>query len=84
MNGAILVDMIGAPHEFDRSPKTKEYQLFSKHFLEAANLARNNEKNAKGIGSNAFSESFVVPVDLFDMIAEMQSSFEMKEETENE
>ena len=55
-----------------------------KHFLEAANLARNNEKKVKGIVINAFSEPFVIPVDLFDLIAEMPSSFEMKEETENE
>ena len=31
MIGAILGDMIGAPYEFDRSPKTKEFPLFSKY-----------------------------------------------------
>ena len=31
MIGAILGDMIGSPYEFDRSPKTKEFPLFSKH-----------------------------------------------------
>lgn len=30
MIGAILGDMIGAPYEFDRSPKKKEFPLFSK------------------------------------------------------
>ena len=30
MLGAILGDMIGAPYEFDRSPKVKEFPLFSK------------------------------------------------------
>ena len=30
MYGAILGDMIGAPFEFDRSPKTKEFPLFSR------------------------------------------------------
>ena len=30
MLGAILGDMIGAPYEFDRSPKTKEFPLFSR------------------------------------------------------
>lgn len=30
MIGAILGDMIGAPYEFDRSPKTKDFPLFSK------------------------------------------------------
>lgn len=60
------------------------FSKIEKHFLEAANLARNNEKKVKGIVINAFSEPFVVPVDLFDMIAEMPSSFEMKEESEND
>ena len=30
MYGAILGDMIGAPYEFDRSPKVKNFPLFSK------------------------------------------------------
>ena len=30
MIGAILGDMIGAPYEFDKSPKTKEFPLFSR------------------------------------------------------
>ena len=30
MYGAILGDMIGAPYEFDRSPKVKEFPLFSR------------------------------------------------------
>ncbi len=30
MYGAIFGDMIGAPYEFDRSPKTKEFPLFSR------------------------------------------------------
>ncbi len=36
MYGAILGDMIGAPYEFDRSPKTKEFPLFSdeSHFTD--------------------------------------------------
>ena len=60
------------------------FSKIEKHFLEAANLARNNEKKVKGIVINAFSEPFVIPVDLFDMIAEIPSSYEMKEGTENE
>ena len=60
------------------------FSKIEKHFLEAANLARNNEKKVKGIVINAFSEPFVVPIDLFDMIAEIPSNFEMKEEAENE
>lgn len=31
---------------------------------------------------NAFSEPFVIPRDLFDMIAEMPSAYKMKEEEE--
>ncbi len=31
MYGAILGDMIGAPYEFDRSPKTKEFPLFIRY-----------------------------------------------------
>lgn len=60
------------------------FSKIEKLFLEAANLARNNEKKVKGIVINAFSEPFVIPVDLFDMIAEIPSSYEMKEGTENE
>lgn len=30
MYGAILGDMIGAPYEFDRSPKVKDFPLFSR------------------------------------------------------
>ena len=55
------------------------FSKIEKHFLEAANLARNNEKKVKGIVINAFSAPFIIPVDLFDMIAEMPSSYEMKE-----
>ena len=58
------------------------FSKIQKHFLEAANLARNNDKNVKGIVINAFSEPFVVPCDLFDLIAGMPSSIE-KEEEEN-
>ena len=54
------------------------FSKVEKHFLEAANLAQNNEKKVAGIVINAFSEPFVVPVELFDVIAEMPSS--MKEE----
>lgn len=31
MYGAILGDIIGSPYEFDRSPKVKEFPLFSEH-----------------------------------------------------
>ena len=52
----------------------KQFSKLEKHFLEAAVLARNNEKNVKGIVINAFSEPFVIPIELFDMIGSMESS----------
>ena len=47
-----------------------------KHFLEAANLARNNEKDVKGIVINAFSEPFVVPIEMFEIVAGMNSAID--------
>lgn len=55
-----------------------------RHFMEAMILARNNEKNVKGIVINAFSEPFVVPREMFDIIAGMDSGIEPKEGEENE
>lgn len=31
MYGAILGDMIGAPYEFDRSKKKKNFKMFNRH-----------------------------------------------------
>lgn len=53
------------------------FSKIQKHFLEAANLARNNEKNVTGIVINAFSEPFVVPRELFDLIANIESNIEI-------
>ena len=53
----------------------ERFSKIEKHFLEAANLARNNEKNVKGIVINAFTEPFVIPSELFEMIAGMPSNF---------
>ena len=55
------------------------FSKLEKHFMEAMILARNNEKNVKGIVINAFSEPFVIPRELFDLVAGMESSFETKE-----
>ena len=52
------------------------FSKLQKHFLEAANLARNNEKNVTGMVINAFSEPFILPKELFDAIFEMPSSLE--------
>ena len=60
------------------------FSKVQKHFLEAAMLARNNEKNVKGIVINAFTESFIVPREMFDVIAEMPSSLPTNDNTEVE
>ena len=53
-----------------------QFSKMPRHFLEAMILARNNEKNVKGIVINAFSEPFEIPVELFDIIAGMKSNVE--------
>ena len=62
----------------------ERFSKIQKHFLEAANLARNNEKNVKGIVINAFTEPFVIPREIFEIIAGMKSSLENPEESNNE
>jgi hypothetical protein len=52
------------------------FSKVASHFLQAMNLARNNEKKVKGIVINAFSEPFVIPLEMFDIIAGMDSSLE--------
>lgn len=47
-----------------------------KHFLEAAALARNSKHDVTGIVINAFSDPFVIPKDMFDLIDGMPSSIE--------
>lgn len=39
-------------------------------------MARNSEKNVAGIVLNAFSESFILDAELFDMIENMKSRLE--------
>ena len=58
------------------------FSKVEKHFLEAANLAQNNEKNLAGIVINAFTESIVIPKELFDIIAGMPSSIEPADTSE--
>ena len=52
----------------------ENFSKVERHFLEAAVLARNNERNVKGIVINAFTEPFVVPREMFEVIANMESS----------
>ena len=60
----------------------ERFSKIQRHFLEAANLARNNEKNVTGIVINAFSEPFVIPKEMFDIIAGMESSFASADDSE--
>ena len=62
----------------------QNFSKVQKHFLEAVSLARNNEKNVTRIVINAFSDPFVVPRTLFDLIEGLPSNFRTEEETENE
>ena len=52
------------------------FSKVQKHFLEAMNLAWNNERGVVGIVINAFSAPFVVPREVFAHIADMESSLE--------
>ena len=57
----------------------ESFSKVQRHFLEAVNLARNNEKKVTGIVINAFTEPFVMPMELLDIIAEMDSAIENPE-----
>ena len=71
---------------FTSEEEMGEYgEQFSKipgHFLRAMNMARNSEKNVSGIVINAFTEPFDVPVEIFDAIANMESSIKQEGEPE--
>ena len=42
-------------------------------------MARNNEKNVTGIVINAFTEPFIIPKEMFEIIAGMDSSFDQED-----
>lgn len=73
---------------FTTAEEMGEYgEIFSKvegHFLEAINLAKNNEKNVSGIVINAFSEPFVVSMEMIEIIADMESSIPGEEDKSDE
>ena len=48
-------------------------------FLHAVVLARNNEKQVRGIVVNAFSEPFVLETEIFDLVEKMKSRIQRKE-----
>ena len=68
---------------FSSDGEMGEYgQSFSKietGFLYAINLARNNEKELKGIVVDAFSEPFVLDSELFDIVEKMKSRIKNRE-----
>ncbi len=68
---------------FSSDSEMGEYgQSFSKietGFLHAINLARNNEKELKGIVVDAFSEPFVLDSELFDIVEKMKSRIKNRE-----
>ncbi len=55
----------------------ERFSKVQKSFLECMILARNNEKNVKGIVVNAFSEPFILTTDLFDATARISSRFKV-------
>lgn len=50
-----------------------KFSKVQKHFLEAVILAKNNKKDLAGIVINAFSESFVLDKELWDLVEKMKS-----------
>ena len=55
------------------------FSKIEKHFLEALQLAINNEKNVSGIVLNAFTEPFVLEREIFDIVQNMKSRIEGEE-----
>jgi hypothetical protein len=51
----------------------ENFSKLERSFTEAIMLAGNNEKNVKGIVINAFTAPFVIPREMFKIIAEMPS-----------
>ena len=49
------------------------FSKVARHILDVIPLARNNEKNVKGIVINAFSGPFILAAELFHIIEEMES-----------
>jgi len=65
---------------FSSSEEMGEYgegfSKIEKHFLEALNLAINNDKDLQGIVLNAFTEPYVLDKELFDIVKNMKSRIE--------
>ena len=54
----------------------ESFSKVQKHMMEIINLARNNEKDVKGIVINAFTRPFVVPMELLSIIEKMNAENE--------
>lgn len=52
------------------------FSKVQKHIMEIINLARNNEKDVKGIVINAFTQPFMVPMDMLSIIEKMNTESE--------
>ncbi|MCR5649685.1 MAG: ADP-ribosylglycohydrolase family protein [Lachnospiraceae bacterium] len=59
----------------------EQFSKVQRHFLDAANLARNNEKRVKGIVINAFTENYIIPIEMLDVIAGKDSGIEEEGES---
>ena len=55
----------------------EDFSKVQKHILEVISLARNNEKELKGIVLNAFSEPFVLDKELWDVVERMKSRIQV-------
>ena len=47
------------------------FSKVQKHIMEIINLARNNEKNVKGVVVDAFTNSFVLPAEWFQIVEDL-------------
>ena len=54
----------------------EDFSKVQMHFLDALEMAIENEKNVKGIVLNAFSGSFVLEREIFDIVQNMKSRIE--------
>lgn len=58
------------------------FSKLQKHFLEALVLAKNNEKDVKGIVLNAFTKEFILDRELFDTFDKIKSRITNKNQDE--
>ncbi|MGN1022469.1 MAG: ADP-ribosylglycohydrolase family protein [Lachnospiraceae bacterium] len=54
----------------------ENFSKICQHFLDAEDLARNNQRKVAGIVINPFTDAFVVPLHCFDLIADLPSGLE--------